>query len=170
MNTESLRLLEQYLAGEFSPDEARFAEQVLSRGDAEAGRGEALAVYTFLTQMGPLRPPAELVARTCERLRAEASCTTAKDPMPRTRSGIGTALSWSYRGPALVVAGPWRENAAHYAVQGLAMSRFALGPLGLAPRGLASRSLSSLGLSRPSQPRPRASGVWRRLLGVVRSP
>jgi hypothetical protein len=166
MNSESLRLLEQYLSGQLSPDEARSAEQVLARGAQEAGQGEELAVFAFLKQMGPAQPPPGLVARTCARLRAEVM--PSQEAMPTEPSRIG-ALAWSYRGPALALGVPWTGHATRYAVQGLSMTRFALGPLGLAPRGLVSRGMTSLGLSRTRPPKPRTS-AWRRVLGAVRWP
>jgi hypothetical protein len=158
MRNESLRLLEQYLAGQLSEAEARNVEQLLGRGDREAGHGAQLAVYAFLTEMGPFEPPPSLVTRTCQRLREEAAGQRSRQTAPSRARSIGTALSWSYRGPALVMAGPWSTNATHFSVQGLSMARFALGPLGLAPLGLRR--------STPAKPRPR---VWRRLLQAVRT-
>ena len=157
MKTEHLRLLEQYLAHRLSEAEARDAEQLLGRGDAEAGRGEQLAVYAFLREMGPAQLPPSLVARTCQRLRAEAAGDRSAGTVRSGARSIGTALSWSYRGPALAMAGPWSTNARRFSVQGLSMSRFALGPLGLAPLGLARLT--------PAKPR---GGVWRRLLQAAR--
>ncbi|MBN1611516.1 MAG: hypothetical protein JW940_33085 [Polyangiaceae bacterium] len=158
MKTESLQLLEHYLAGQLSEAEARSAERLLGCGDTAAGRGEDLAVYTFLRELGPSEPPPSLVERTCRRLRAEAAGERSRQTAWSAARSIGTALSWSYRGPALAMAGPWSANATHFSVQGLGMSRFALGPLGLAP----------LGLARSAQPKPRTP-VWRRLLQSVRA-
>jgi hypothetical protein len=159
MKTESQRLLEEYLGGRLSAEEVRSAEQWLARGDAGAGRGEQLAVYTFLREMGPTQAPATVVRRTCERLRVEAARRHVPDTRQSSLRAIGSALSWTYRGPALAVAVPWGSSARRYSAQGLATSRFALGPLGLMP--------SAPG--RPSRSKPRSS-VWKRLLVAVSLP